>query len=75
MVGTGNVFQRAPSLLGTVAFTESGGFTWCRVTMGSAEVIKIPLALDINPDEAIVRLSNIINQTGLVDYPAEVVLD
>lgn len=75
MTGTGKAYRLTEEQLGTFTCTESGGFTWCVLSVGAVEVIKFPLPLAVDTGEVEARMANIINQTGLVEYAARVVMD
>lgn len=75
MTGTGLAYRLAEEPLGVITCTESSGFTICKLTVNSILAIQFPLPLAIDTGEVEARMANVINQTGLVEYAARVVMD
>lgn len=71
---TGTVFKREEIELGAVECSISVGYLWCRLKVEGQTVIKFPLDSDTDIPVVAVRMSNIINQTGLVSNPVRVEL-
>ncbi len=71
----GNVHHKLETDLGTLACVVSGPYLICKLTVGDTEVLRVPLSASAAKSEIEVRLTNIINQTGLVSNPVRVVLN
>ncbi len=60
--------------LGEVTAVESNGFLWCALSVNGEEYIRFPMAVGTLQAEVELRMSNVINQTGLVSGVSSVVL-
>lgn len=72
---TGIIFHRKESELANVIVTDGATMTNVSVTIGGSQVIKFPLTLGLDADLIASKIGNVINQTGLIDYPVTVVLE
>ncbi len=68
----GTVSELQPQQIATIATTEAGGFIMVGVTVGATELIKFPVPPGTDSNEIATRVSNVVNQTGLVTGPVVV---
>ena len=72
---TGNVHHKVETDLGTLVCVVSGPYLVCTMIVGDTEVLRIPLSATAAKSDIEIRLTNIINHTGLVNNPVRVELN
>ncbi len=70
----GKIYQRREIELADVSVIDGPNYTEVSVTMGMVEVILFPLVKGLDPDAIASKISNVVNQCGLIDYPVRVEL-
>jgi len=70
----GTVSELQPIEIATVTTIEAGGYIMVGVSVGATEVIKFPVPIGTDCNEIATRVSNVVNQTGLVSGPVEVAI-
>jgi len=72
---TGTIYHNVENELGTINCVETGGFLLCTLTVGGQEAVRVPFAIDSAITDIAIRMTNIINQTGLVTNTVRVEMD
>ena len=62
----GIVSELQPNQIATIATIETGGFIQVGVLVSGNELIKFPVPLGTDSNEIATRVSNVVNQTGIV---------
>lgn len=68
----GMIYEHKPSVLASVTVTDGGSMTDVSITISGVEVIKFPLALGLDADLIASKIGNVVNQTGLIEFPVRV---